>query len=340
MKKTNSAAILLAGLCLMSGCGKGAERSDAAPVKVKTEKVTLAPTDGIREYSGTVEESGGTSMSFMTAGTIKQIYVEQGQMVRRGALLAEVDETTLRNSYEMALAAKEQAEDAYARMKKLYDNKSLPEIQWIEVGSKLKQAVAAERIAKKSLADSKLYAPYSGFISAKTADVGQSVLPGVPVLKIVKIDDVKVKIAVPENEIAKVKKGGTMTVRVPALGGKVFSGVVTERDVTANQLSRSYDVKAVVRNISHELLPGMVCDVSLDNGVQRMAIVLPARIIQTDEQNHEFIWINDGGKASKRIIATDGQTASGVIVTGGLSGGEDLIVEGWQKVSEGMRVVR
>lgn len=340
MRKIYYSVFVLAGACLMAGCKGENKSTEVASVAVRTEKAVLRPVDGMHHYSGTVEEESGSALSFMTAGTIRQIYVDQGQLVGSGALLAEVDETTLRNAYEATLATRRQAEDAYARMKRLHDNNSLPEMQWVEVQSKLEQAVAAEQIAKKSLSDSKLYAPYSGFIAAKTAEVGQNTVPGMPVLNIVKIDRVKVKVSVPESEIARIKKGDKMDIQVSALGGKTFSGVVTEKGVTAHPLSRSYDVKALVNNAGHDLLPGMICDVlleSADAGGQT-AVVLPAGAIYTDSDNRTFVWIAADGKASKRTVSTGGQSALGVTVTAGLNGGEEVIVEGQQKVSEGMNV--
>lgn len=333
------AAITLIGICVMTGCKKGAKATETTPIKVTVEKVEQCQTNGTQSFSGTVEEESGTALSFMTSGTIKQIFVSQGQMVSQGALLAIVDETTLRNAYEATLAMRNQAEDAYSRMKLLHDNNSLPEIQWVEVTSKLKQAVAAEQIAKKSLSDSKLYAPYSGFISTKMAEVGQNILPGTPVLKIVKINKVKIKISIPENEINKIKKGVAVRIQVSALEGRLFNGIVTEKGVTANPLSRSYDVRALVDNAKHDLLPGMVCDVSFENTSNKnTAITLPPNVISIDSDNHEFVWINNNGKAAKRFITTGEQSSIGVIIVNGLNGGEEVIVDGGQKVSEGMDI--
>lgn len=341
MRKIYCVVTLLASICLTTGCKKEQVKQDTVPVKVKTETVQPRPTNGDASFSATVEEESGTVLSFTAGGTLRSLNASQGQMIQKGALLGVVNETTLRNAYESARAIREQAEDAYRRMKLLHDNKSLPEIQWIEVQSKLKQAVAAERIARKSLSDSRLYAPFSGYVSEKMAEAGQNVMPGMPILKIVKIDRVKVKMAVPENEIANIRKGETVTVQVDALGGKTYKGIITEKGVTANPLSRSYDVKALVANPNHDLLPGMVCNTWL-NGTKgtSTAILLPPEVINIDGNNRQFVWLKTGGKATKRYIETGEQTTAGVIITSGLSGGEEVIVEGQQKVSEGTTVTR
>ncbi len=339
MKKQYFFVSALLGICLMSACKEEKRADEVETVMAETETATFQSTDGLEVFSGTVEEENGTSLSFMASGMVRQIYVEPGQMVKRGSLLAEIDETSLRNAYNAALAIRRQAEDAHARLKQLHDANSLPEIQWVEAESKLKQSVSAEQIAKKSLSDSKLYAPYTGFIAAMSAVVGQNVMPGMPVLKLVGIDRVKVKVSVPENEIAQIRKGGSVSICVPALGGKAFKGVIEEKGVTANPLSRSYDVKATVLNSGHELLPGMICDVCFgraDGG--QTAIILPAKAISIDSNNRHYIWIVSQGKATKRYVSIGQQTPAGVVVAEGLSGNEQVIVEGWQKVNEGVKV--
>ena len=133
---------------MMTGC-KQQEVRELHPVKVKVMNVAPATFKGEQEFSGTVEESSGSTLSFPVAGTVQQIKVEAGQRVAKGELIAVLDEATLHNAYEAASAMLTQAEDAYLRMKQLHDAGSLPEIQWVEVQSKLKQAQSAEAISKK-----------------------------------------------------------------------------------------------------------------------------------------------------------------------------------------------
>lgn len=330
-----SAITLLMGISLLTGCKQENKTKSVSPIKVQVKNITPTTVDGAQKYSGTVEESTGTALSFTTGGTIKTVYVSTGQMVSKGAILAEVDETSLRNAYEAALATRQQAEDAYSRMKQLHDNNSLPEIQWMDVQSKLKQAIAAEQIARKGLSDCKLYAPFSGYISDKFVETGQNVLPGSPVLKLVNIDKVKVKMSIPENEISKINSGKTVWIQIAALDNKQYEGKITETGVTANPLSRAYEVKATIENQQREILPGMVCNILLDNDSANTAIILPNNAVSLDNQNKSFVWISSNGKAHKRAVQTGDLVPEGIIITKGLSTGESVIVEGQQKVSEG-----
>lgn len=338
MKKSHYLIPSLLCAALLTACKEEAKTAETAPVKVTTQKVATTTIPAGQGFSGTVEETNAASLSFSSMGTIEELHVSEGQMVSQGALIGVLDATTARNSLDAATATLQQAQDAYNRMKQLHDSGSLPEIQWIEAESKLKQAVAAEQIARKSLADCRLYAPFSGFIAKKSAEVGQNVVPGMEVAKIVKIGQVKVKIAVPENEIAAIRKGDKVKIAVDALGGKVYEGTVCEKGVVANAMSRSYDVKVAVPNPGHELLPGMVCNAHFSKGEATECIVVPSRVVLLDSENRTFVWLAQNGKAVKRMVGIGGQTAGGVIVTSGLKPGDAVITEGGQKVSQGMSV--
>lgn len=333
-QKYCNVAILFALALTATGC-RQQEATKTNPVNVKVMNVVPAAIGSGQNFSGTIEESSGTTLSFPVAGTVRRIRVEAGQRVAKGELIAELDEATLQSAHDADAAALAQAEDAYRRMKQLHDNNSLPEIQWVETQSKLKQAQSAERISRKNLADGKLYAPFSGVISEKSTEVGQNVMPGAPVAKLVTISQVKVSIPVPENEISHIGIGQPVNVTVSALGGKIFAGKIVEKGIAANQVSRSYDVKAIIDNPLGELMPGMICTLSTGGSVAETAIMLPAPVIQTDEHNRTFVWVTDNGKARKRMITTGRLEKDGVEVTSGLSCDDNVIVEGQQKVSDG-----
>lgn len=332
-----SMAFLCSIVLMATGCEQQKVREEH-PVKVKVMKVQPETFNGEQEFSGTVEESSGSTLSFPVAGTVQQIRVVAGQRVTKGELIAVLDEAALRSTHEAASALLTQAEDAYQRMKQLYDAGSLPEIQWVEAQSKLRQAQSAEAISKKNLADGRLYAPFSGVISEKSVEVGHNVMPGQPVVRLVTINQVKVCVSIPENEISHIHTGQPVHVSVSALDGKTFSGKIVEKGITAHPLSRSYDVKALIDNPSGELMPGMICSLNIVNGENRTAIILPTSVIQTDDCNRTFLWVNNKGKAQKKTVQTGMLTRNGVVILSGISTGDEVIVEGQQKVSEGMDI--
>ena len=343
------AALALVSLFL-AGCSKKQEAQTAVqPMTVKVKEMTVGTDSHMMAsgygYSGTVEEESGASLSFTTGGTIMQLKVKVGDRVRKRQLIATVDPTQVRNSYEMAHATKMQAEDAYRRMKQLHDKGSLPEIKWVEAQSQLQQAVSAESIAKKSLADCNLHAPFSGVISDKFAEVGQNAAPGMPVVKLVTTKALNVKISVPESEIAGIHVRQRARILVQALDGKQYEGYVIEKGVIADPVSRSYSVKIRVEGTDNALLPGMVSQVSLGKISQASPsqesvapIVIPAHLVQLADDNSNFVWLDEGGKAVRRSIVCGEYSSNGVSIVSGLKSGDRVIVEGQQKVSNGTKV--
>lgn len=331
--------IALSVLLLVSCQGKDSQTESPQPIRVKTMEAATGFSQW-RSYSGTVEEENGTPLSFSTAGTVKAVFVHLGQRVQSGQLIAVLDSTSMQSAHRAASASLKQAEDAYRRMKELHDKGSLPEIKWVEVQSQVEQARSMEQIAAKNLKDCRVYAPYSGVISEKNVEVGQNVMPGAPVARLVTASALNIKIAVPEAEIASVSIGQKASFSVPALGDRTFTACVTEKGIVANPLSRSYDVKLKVEgNGSGELLPGMVANLSLQPGEHAAkAVTIPAQIVQLDEKNNTFVWVVENGKAHKRIIACGEYTADGVSVLSGLSPKDKVITEGQQKVCEGTEV--
>ena len=329
------AAVVLMALC---SCGEKKEAAAEQTVRVKVQQIQAEAVNGEQGFSGTIEEQNGASLSFATAGTIQRIYVNSGQTVGAGQLIAELDPTTMQNAYTISKTALEQAQDTYNRMKELHDDGSLPEMQWIAIENQLKSATASEAMAKKALADTKLYAPFGGYIATKDAEVGQNAGPGVPVVKLVSIGSVKVKISVPEDDIQRIKKGSSMKIIVPALGNREFSGSVTERGVSADPRSRTYEVKATINNHDGQLLPGMICQAFTNYMQGTTGVFVPANLVQLDSDNNTFVWVVNGGKAVKRQIFISNETAQGAQVSGGLSDGDQIIVAGQQKVSNGMKV--
>ena len=339
MKQTKLWMLHVAMLCLvLSGCTANQKKDQKADyVSVKTIKADANTHVVGKNYMGTIEEEDGANVSFGVVGTVVKVMVDEGQFVRKGQAMAEVDGQNVRNAHEISAATLNQAEDAYKRLKNLYDKGTLPEIKMVEMETALAKAKAAEAISRKSVDEIVLKAPFSGYVASSTVHVGASAVPGVTGFKLVKIDRVKVALSVPEKEIGKVNVGQKVSFTVSALGDQEFSGKIVSRGVTASAISHAYEVKAVVENHNHQLLPGMVCKVRLENTGGDYSIVVPQQAIQISGQE-KFVWIVKDGKAHRQGVTTGDVINEGVVVETGLMSGDEIIVEGQNKVSEDVKV--
>lgn len=339
MKMIRCFVLAVSASLALAGCQVKEEKTGGpSPVRVKMMKVALSEQKTSGRFSGTVEEAAGTPLSFSVMGTVNAVSFRLGDRVEKGQLLASLDATSVRSSYDAAKAALVQAEDAYRRMKELHGKGSLPEIKWVEVQSKLQQARSMEEMVRKNLKDCKLYAPFSGVIADKSVEVGQNVIPGMAVGKLLGVSRLKVKISMPESEIASVSLHQKAEIVVPALGSRRFSGMVSEKGIMADPFSRSYEVNIDVADAGGDLMPGMVAEVRLAGADGGTAVIVPARIVQLDEKNRSFVWIDNNGVAEKRVISCGDFAGDGVVITSGLKVEDRIIVEGQQKVCNGTKI--
>lgn len=331
-------AVMVCG-AMLSSCHGNKTPTTPAAIRVETAVAGESASAGSTSYSGTVEESSGTVASFSVAGTIQTMNISAGDYVKKGQLIATVDAANLRNAYDISNSALAQAQDAYNRMKMLHDAEAISDMKWVEMEQTLKQAQSAEAIARKTLGDASLHAPISGYVSEKFVDAGTTVAPGIPVIKIVNIDPVKVNISVPENKIASIPDKGEVEITVSALGDKKFVGQIDEKGVAANPLTRAYDVKIVVDNKDGELLPGMICDVTLDTEDGTTSLVVPTDAVMLAADNSHYIWLDSAGYAVKRNVVAGELTDNGIVIKSGINAGDSIIVKGQQKVSNGTKIV-
>ena len=331
--------IISLALCL-AGCGKKQPSEQTAKIiPVKVMSIGFSDQSYGRNYVGTVEESLAVSLSFSGMGTVERVLAAEGERVRKGQLLASLNSGTAQNAYEVSKSTLNQAQDAYDRLKPLHEKGSLTDIKWVEVETGLEQAIAMEAIAKKNVEDCNLYAPMNGVIAKRSVENGVNVMPGGSAFKIVSIDEVYINVPVPENEIGGIKTGQTAAVTVPALGNGEYRGAVDKIGVEGNSISRTYDIKIKIGNPKSELMPGMVCKVLMqDKAGDNAQIVIPNRSVQISPDNKKFVWIADGNTAKRRFITAGSLSDYGIVVENGLSAGDRLIVEGCNKISEGMKV--
>ena len=361
-----TATALMMFVLLAGSCGKKKEPLTKGPIRVKTEVVSLSGGTYGKQYVGIVEEREATAVSFTSMGVVRRMLVEEGQYVSRGQLLAEMDATTMDNSVEAARAstsqahdmvaqaqsAYDQAKDAYDRMKLLHDNGSLPEMKWIEVETRLQQAEtalrtaqtgvksanAAEKIARKGQADTRLIAPVSGIIGSKQLGVGETALPSQPVVTILDISSVKVKVSIPEAEMKSLGTHTASYIEVEAVGARV-GGSVIEKGVKADALTHTYDVRVHVPNSDHRILPGMVANVMFMGEGATNALTVPVTCVQKKSDGTLFVWtIGQDSTAHRTKVETGLTQGNRLVIKSGVDAGKRVVVEGYQKLSEGSKV--
>ena len=315
MKRT----VFCAALLLAAGCSSPKKNRTVDPLRVETIVAAPSADVGAAVYVGAIEEESSAALSFPVAGTVARTFADEGRRVGKGHLLAELDPTSARRTFEAAEAALNQAKDACARLKQLYDAESLPEIKWVEAQTRLRQAEAAFGIAKKNLEDCSLYAPFSGVVGQRRISAGEK--------------------QTFEQEIARLGADSRIGVGVAALGDRVFPAGKIEKGAVANPAAHTYDVRATLDNAAGELLPGMVCRVTVSPAESAEEIAVPLRAVQQAGDGSRFVWTVRGDSAVRTAVTTGRLVNNGIVLTGGVAAGDRIVVDGMQKIGEGSKVV-
>jgi RND family efflux transporter MFP subunit len=223
----------------------------------------------------------------------------------------------------------------------LHDNGSLPEVQWVEIQSKVAQAKSQLEVAKKNLADCRLVAPVSGVIGKKLIGAGETAMPSQAIVNILDISSVKVKVAVPEAEVGGINAHTPTSIKVEAINGSYQGGQI-EKGVQADALTHTYDIRINVANSDRKLLPGMVANVRFvsDGSQADGGKMVPVTAVQRKSDGSLFVWTVGKDSTAHRTTVTIGQPQGNFVsVIDGLNMGDRIATEGYQKLSEGTKVV-
>lgn len=345
---------ILVLLPLVVGCNhfQPSEKEEGKAVKVGVITIDARNVaNAMSEYVGTVEGNASVDMSFGGVGRVATVVVKEGDRVRKGQLIATMDNNSAQSSYQAAKATLERAEDAYGRAKMVYEKGSLPEVKWIEVQTQLNQARALCDIAQKTLADCSLTAPMSASVAKRYVEPGATVSPLQPVVKLVDMTYLCVRVSVPESDISTINLGDTVRVSVNAVEGLQLCGVVDEKDISADAVSHSYLVRVRLIGTKEQMqsiLPGMVCRVRMseasmlgvDGDVQQdVSLIVPNRAVQMANNGERYVWkVTDGSRVERCVVTIGDLLPDGVLVTSGLATGDIVVVDGTQKIATGSAV--
>ncbi len=332
-KKTLFVFSLVGVVLSMLGCSSDAGNHNNLAIKVQVEEVKPADANQELAYSGTIEESETIPLSFSSVGTVSKVFVSEGAMVKKGQLLATLDNATYKNTYAMMQATQQQAEDAYNRLTPMHKNGNLPDVQYVEVETGVQKANAAAAIAKKSLDDCNLYATADGYIGKRSIEPGMTAMPNLTSITIVKISKVFAQVAVAEDEISLIQKDQKATIKVGALGSALYTGVVEEIGVVADPIVHTYKIKIGIENNNHAIKPGMICTATIESPSMAHGVVVPSRAVMVDEAGRNFVYVvSPQNKAIRRFVVTGNLLNSGIEVVEGLQVNEAIIVTGQHKL--------
>ncbi len=339
-------------VCSSSTTAEQAEQAASTPIPVKIGKAHPIEDHEELVLSGTVNSPAAPSnVSFLVSGKVIEVLPREGDYVKKGQLLASIDPydyqlslTTAAKQAETARIEFERAEDEHRRMKMLFDSKSLApndyekyKAAYDSARQQYEQAVASEKISRKHLSDTKLHAPLNGFISKRSIEPGQTASEGEPVFEIVTLDTVEVSVGVPETDVHLVHVGQKVAITLPAVPGKSFVGVVRLVNVSADPGTRTFMTRIRIPNSQHVLRIGMIAETRIRGDKVVKMLTVPIEAIVRDPQGATMVYVYypDQKRVYAKRVELGAPREKDLVIKGGLSGNEWIVVAGQTKLRDG-----
>jgi len=330
----------------------------AAPV-VRDVPITLSYTVDIRP----IEQA---DLQSKVAGYVEKVLVDRGDAVKKGQLVAEVRPSDLpeqvgqaREQVSQAQAGWQLADENVKRARELFRREMISEAELDQAEAQLRIAQASHAAARSGqgvvetrLSETRLYAPFAGFVAKRFLDPGALVQPGpqnATILTIMRVDQVRVSVSVLEGQAPLVRVGQTVEVTVDALPGKRFAGRVSRVPPALDTNTRTLEVEIVVPNPDGTLKPGMYGRAALTVDTHPRAVVLPVEAVLTEENERSVYVVEElspaaGGKgpatgrARRVAVQTGFDGGDWLEITKGLKGDENVIVMGVDLAGNGQPV--
>jgi RND family efflux transporter MFP subunit len=307
--------------------------------------VQASPFEHFIEIQGTVE---ATNISYVAppngqGGVVKALYVRQGQNVRKGQVLARLDDQLIRQQIEPLRVQLNAAEDTYKRTKNLYDQGIGTYQNVLQAKTQVETLQGNINTLQKQAALMTVTAPQSGVADIVNVRVGETFIGATaagPQIRIVNTGDLKIKANIPENYMGSVKVGSPLEVLLPDENNRIVNATVTVVGKIIDPGTRTFYIEAKVPSSSN-LKPNQVAKVHIKDYGNENAITIPVNTLQNDEAGkYVMVAVKEGDRlvAHKRTVTVGELYNNRLEVKSGLQAGDQLITEGFQSLYEGQLI--
>lgn len=307
-----------------------------APVPVVTalpQKRAFGPEI---EAVGTALANESVEITSKTTNTVTAIRFTEGQRVRRGAVLVELDRATVGAELAEAEANLADARNQFNRGRDLSVTQALSKAQLEQLETAVKTGEARVAAARARANDTVIRAPFDGHTGFRRVSLGGLVNSGAVITTLDDTSVIKLEFTVPQSFLGELAPGLGIQATTEGLPSRVFEGKVTTIGSRVDLTTRSIAVRATLPNADGVLRPGMFMSVKL-KGRESQTLMLPEEAL-VPEQGKTYVYVVADGRATRREIHTGGRVPGSVAVLTGLADGERVIVEGTQRVREGAPV--
>ena len=311
-----------------------AQDSNLIPVTIeKAHKQAF--TSSINEV-GKIRATDSAALTFSASDKILNIHFKDGDSVKKGELIAQLDNTKAKADLDKARSslalAKSKLKRVQELLKKQPDSMSQQDVE--ELGEQANLAAADFRQKEALMNDYLLVAPFDGQLTNFTHSVGSKIDSATALVSLIKLDPVEVQYSIGQSDLGNAQLGQNVSIQVDAFVDEAFSGVVDYIAPAVDESSGRVEVHAHVTNPDHRLVPGMFAKVSQMTSEDTTQMVVSQNSVQAKDAER-FVWVVNGEKIEQRIVELGVNTNDGyVVVEKGLKLGDKVLVTGQQNLKK------
>ena len=276
-------------------------------------------------------------------GALKNLFVREGQLVKKGKLLAEINDSGLKEQLDQMLIQANYTKDNFDRVKRLWEKNIGSEMQFLKAKSDFETNNKMVEQIRDQLSKTKIYAPFDGEIDEIISNLGSNLEPGSPILRVVNLDIIYAEAQVPEKYVSSIELGTEALVSIPLLNKEVTSKIVQSGNFI-NPNNRTFRVEAPVENKDKRIKQNLNARIKIKNYSNIKALVVPLRVIREDASGRPFIYkLVETDKKDilltvKIFVETGANNDEEIEITKGLSIGDIIVLEGANNVEDNQRV--
>jgi len=276
-------------------------------------------------------------------GALKNLFVREGQLVKKGKLLAEINDSGLKEQLDQMLIQANYTKDNFDRVKRLWEKNIGSEMQFLKAKSDFETNNKMVEQIRDQLSKTKIYAPFDGEIDEIISNLGSNLVPGSPILRVVNLDIIYAEAQVPEKYVSSIELGTEALVSIPLLNKEITSKIVQSGNFI-NPNNRTFRVEAPVENKDKRIKQNLNARIKIKNYSNIKALVVPLRVIREDASGRPFIYkLAETDKKDilltvKIFVETGANNDEEIEITKGLSIGDIIVLEGANNVEDNQRV--
>lgn len=297
------------------------------------------------ELQGNVQTKQNVLVYPEVPGILKEVLVKEGQQVKKGQILAVIDDGGLTQQVLLSQTNEQLAKTTFERQKRLWNEKIGSEIQFLQAKASYTSQKNATNQLKQQLKKFTVYAPFSGIIDDIFKEKGTVVAPGQrsELFRVINLSNMYIETDVPENYITSITKGKKVEVNFPILG-KIVNSKIRQVGNFINPSNRSFKIEIGVPNQDLEIKPNLTAKLKLNDYTNTKAILIPQSIISENAEGQQFIYVvkdkreNNLAIAERLVIETGKTQGDFIEVTKNLNTDTEIILEGARSVNNGQAV--